>query len=111
MGKNISSGKPEVEEPPPPSGHYRKVRDSIEVKEIVVGDREARQRVNMVRNPEMAERDRKNREEIIATVEEEPRNLRHAPEGQHTKTACALCSHPTRYLRQLKNDRLCLDWP
>jgi|GEM_PF-2128253 len=30
------------------------------------------------------------------------------PEGQHTKAACALCSHPTygKYLRQLKNGQL-----
>ncbi len=108
VGEKMSSKKPEVEEALSRRGRYRKVRDNLEIKEIIVGNGEARNRYVLVRNPEEAERDRKKREELIARLQEELRNLRYLPKGQHTKAACALRSHPTygKYLRQLKNGQL-----
>ncbi len=111
MGEKMSSGKPEVEEALARPGRYRKVRDNLEIKEIIVGDGEARHRYVLVRNPEQAERDCKIRKDIIAHITEELRNLRYLPEGQHTRAICALRSHPVygRYLRMLKNGQLRLD--
>lgn len=45
-------------------GRYQKVRDNLELKEIVIGDGEARRRYVVVRNPFEAEHDRTERERI-----------------------------------------------
>jgi len=56
-GERLAAGKPAVEEALSRRGRYHKVRDNLEVKEIIVGDGAARQRYILVRNPEEAERD------------------------------------------------------
>ena len=111
VGEKMSAGKPEVEEALSRSGRYQGVRDNLEIKEIVVGDGEARKRYVWVRNPRQAERDREVREDLIAHIEGELQNLRYLPEGQHTRAICALHSHSVygRYLRQLKDGQLRLD--
>ena len=111
VGEKMSAGKPEVEEALSRSGRYQGVRDNLEIKEIVVGDGEARKRYVLVRNPRQAERDREVREDLIAHIEGELQNLRYLPEGQHTRAICALRSHSVygRYLRQLKDGQLRLD--
>ncbi len=57
VGEKMSSGKPSVEEALSRPGRYREVRDNLQIKEIVVGAGEARQRYVLVRNPQQAERD------------------------------------------------------
>lgn len=110
-GERMLSGKPAVEEALAHPGRYRTVRENLEVKEIVIGTGEARQRYVLVRNPFEAERDRIRREEILNKLQEELQNLRYLPGNQHTKAVCALRDHPTygRYLRQLKDGRLKID--
>ena len=77
----MSAGKPEVEQALSRSGRTQGIRENLEIKEIVVGDGEARKRYVLVRNPQQAERDRKVREDLIAHIEEELRGLRDLPEG------------------------------
>ena len=83
-------------------GRYRKVRENLEVKEVIVGEGERRRRFVIVYNPDEAERDRHNREAILKKAEE----AIHALKGQeHAKRVCEILSHKTmgRYLRQQKN--------
>ena len=76
MGERMSSGKPAMEEALSRAGRYQKVRENLEIKEIVVGSGKRCQHYILVRNPKQAERDRKIREDIIAHIKEELRSLR-----------------------------------
>lgn len=111
-GERMASGKPAVEEALSRQGRYQKVRDNLEVKEVVVGDGEARKRYILVRNPQQAQRDRAGREQTLKELEQKLESLKYLPEGQHTKAVCALRSHPTlgRYLKQDTKGRLSIDW-
>jgi len=99
----MRSGKAGVEQALSRPGRYQKVRPNLEVKEIVVGTGEARQRYILVRNPEQAERDRAQREQILARLREELAGLERLPKEEHTRAVCALIAHPT-YGRDLKLD-------
>jgi len=105
-GERMQSGKPAVAEALSRAGRYRKVRANLEVKEIVVGDGEARQRFILVRNPEEEARDRQKRADILRALEEELGGLARLEPGDHPKAVCRLMSHPVygRYLR-LRNGR------
>ncbi len=61
-GEKMTSGKPAVEAALAHPGRFKTIRDNLEVKEIVVGDGEARKRYVLVRNPEEARRDAARRE-------------------------------------------------
>jgi transposase len=89
-------------------GRYRKIRDNLEVKEVIVGNGERRRRFVIVHNPDEATRDRHTREAILKRIEEALATLK-GPE--HTKRVCELLSHKTmgRYLRQQKNGGLKID--
>jgi transposase len=89
-------------------GRYRKIRDNLEVKEVIVGEGERRRRFVIVHNPDEATRDRHTREAILKRTEEALAVLK-GPE--HTKRVCELLSHKTmgRYLRQQKNGALKID--
>lgn len=110
-GEKMRSGKPNVEEALSRSGRYQEVKPNLHVKEIVIGDGEARQRYILVRNPEQAERDRAVRERILQELREELDRLKDLSAGHHTKAVCALLSHPTygRYLTQTKTEKLRID--
>jgi len=103
VGERMRSGKAGVEQALSRPGRYQKVRPNLEVKEIVVGTGEARQRYILVRNPEQAERDRAQREQILARLREELAGLERLPKEEHTRAVCALIAHPT-YGRYLKLD-------
>lgn len=100
-GEKMQSGKPAVEEALSRAGRYQKVRHNVEVKEIIVGDGEARKRFIMVRNPQEEARDRAKREQILKQIEEELKGLARQDKGAHGKAVCRLISHPTygRYLK------------
>jgi hypothetical protein len=72
------------------------VRDNLEVKEIVVGNSEARERYILVRNPEEAAWDRARREMITKELEEQLPLIK-----THVKAVCELMAHPVygRYLK------------
>lgn len=110
-GERMRSGKAEVEDALSRRGRYQEVRNSLYIKEIVVGDGEARKRYVLVRNPEQAKRDRAQREKHLARLEEELAQLKHLDRGKHTKAVCALRSHPIygRYLRETKKGLLRID--
>ena len=82
---------------------YKTVKDSIEVKEIVVGDGEARIRYVLVRNPHEATRDKAKREEILKRIRIELAAIGDLGGKAHGKAACELVAHPV-YGRYLKTD-------
>lgn len=89
-------------------GRYHKVRDNLEVKEIVVGDGERRRRFVLVFNPEQAEKDKATREKTLQRIEEAIEALGDQKGKVHKKAVCALLSHRAmgRYIRQTKTGRL-----
>ena len=92
-------------------GTYKMLDNGLKIKEVVVGDGEARRRFVVVINPVEAERDRKKREDITREVERRLDELKQLDGEPHTKAACALRSHPVygRYIRQTKTGKLKLN--
>ncbi|WP_109208281.1 IS1634 family transposase [Moorella sp. Hama-1] len=107
-GERMQSGKPSVEEALSRPGRYQKVKDNVEVKEIIVGDGEARKRYILVRNPYEEARDREQRERMLKELEQELQGLARLDKKEHGKAVCRLVSHPT-YGRYLKLDKR--GWP
>ena len=97
-GEKLRSGKENTAQALKRAGRYQTVRDNLEVKEIVVGNGEARQRYILVRNPEEAARDKARREKIIKELEEQLPLIK-----THAKAVCELMAHPV-YRRYLKLD-------
>jgi transposase len=89
-------------------GRYHKVRDNLEVKEIVVGDGERRRRFVLVFNPEQAKKDKATREKTLQRIEEAIEALGDQKGKAHKKAVCTLLSHRTmgRYIRPTKTGRL-----
>jgi len=110
-GEKMRSGKPEVEAALASPGRYRKVSGNLEVKEITIGDGEARVRYVLVRNPERAKRDKCEREAIVGTLEEELSRLKETKGEAHSRAACALIAHKAygRYLKVGKSGNPILD--
>ncbi|WP_198518538.1 IS1634 family transposase, partial [Geobacillus sp. Manikaran-105] len=111
VGEKMRSGKAAVEEALSRRGRYQQVRENLHIKEIIVGDGEARQRYVLVYNPSEAERQRKERETLLESLKEELEGLRQLPNEAHHKATCRLRSHPSygKYLRQLKDGTLRID--
>jgi len=103
-GEKMTSGKPAVEAALAHPGRFKTIRDNLEVKEIVVGDGEARQRYVLVRNPEEARRDAARREAHLERLRAELERLKELDGEAHTKAHCRLHSHAT-YKRYLKTDK------
>jgi len=101
VGERLRSGSEAIDQALSRSGRFKTVRENLEVKEIVVGDGERRRRFILVRNPQEAERDRKDRESILAQVAEELTRIGDLKGAPHTKACCALIAHPVlgRYVR------------
>jgi hypothetical protein len=110
-GERLRSGKASTEEALSRPGRYQTVRDNVEVKEVVVGDGEGRQRYILVRNPERAARDKAKREDLLATIRDELDAIKALPDGQHNKAVCALVSHQVygRWLTQTKTGKPRID--
>lgn len=89
-------------------GRYQKVRENLEVKEIVVGDGERRRRFVLVHNPEQAKKDQATREKTLKRIEEMILALGDPEVASHKKAVCALLSHRSmgRYIRQTKTGKL-----
>jgi transposase len=110
-GERLRAGKPAVEAALSRQGRYKKVRDNLEVKEVLVGDGEARVRYILVRNPAQAERDRQEREALLRRLQEELDALGELPPNEHVPRVCALVAHEAygRYLRQTKSGKPVID--
>jgi transposase len=89
-------------------GRYQKVRENLEVKEIVVGDGERRRRFVLVYNPEQAKKDQATREKTLKRIAEMILALGDPEVASHKKAVCALLSHRSmgRYIRQTKTGKL-----
>ena len=89
-------------------GRYQKVRENLEVKEIVVGDGERRRRFVLVHNPEQAKKDQATREKTLKRIAETILALGDPEVASHKKAVCALLSHRSmgRYIRQTKTGKL-----
>ncbi|WP_035101069.1 IS1634 family transposase [Aneurinibacillus terranovensis] len=103
-GEKMTSGKPTVEVALAHPGRFKTIRGNLEVKEIIVGDGEARKRYVLVRNPEEAKRDAARREAHWKQLREELARLKELDGDAHTKAHCRLHSHVT-YKRYLKIDK------
>jgi transposase len=117
VGERLRTAEKAVQEALARPGRFQKVRENLEVKEVVVEEGSLKRRFVVVRNPQQAERDREVREAQLARLETEiARVNRRRPRGKagqqaHTKAVCALKSHRTmgRYVRELKSGQLRID--
>ena len=111
-GERMRAGKLEVEEALSRPRRYRTVVDNLEVKEVFVEQEESsrRRRYVVIRNPLQAARDRQDREQKLARLEEALAALPSDAEA-HTKVACSLMAHPTlgRYLKSGRRGQPILD--
>lgn len=110
VGEKLRGARKSAREALSARGRYQQVAGNLEVKEIIIGNGEARDRYVLVRNPAQAARDKENRDSVIKGLEEQLREQK-TPPGQHGKKTCELLSHPTcgRYLRLLKDGRVKID--
>jgi transposase len=92
-------------------GRYVKIRENLEIKEVIIGAGERRRRFILVYNPEEAKRDRASRERILTRIEKTLVALGEQQGKDHKRSVCALLSHRTmgRYLRQLKDGAIRID--
>jgi len=92
-------------------GRYLKIRENLEIKEVVIGVGERRRRFILVHNPEEAKKDKATREKILARIEKSLKELGDQKGKAHKKSVCALLAHRTlgRYLRQLKDGSIKID--
>ena len=92
-------------------GRYLKIRENLEVKEVIIGNGERRRRFILVHNPEEAKRDKATRGKILKKIEESLKDIGDQGGKAHKKNVCALLSHRTmgRYLRQLKDGSIKID--
>lgn len=92
------------------AGRYRAVAENLQVKEVVLGEGERRQRYVLCFNPQEAARQQAHREQVVREIEAELASLRYVSEDSHSKRVCALRAS-ARYGRYLKDtgSRLLLD--
>jgi len=92
-------------------GRYLKIRENLQIKEVVVGSGERRRRFILVHNPDEARRDKATREKILARIETSLAELGDQRGRIHKKNVCELLAHRTmgRYLRQLKDGSIKID--
>ena len=92
-------------------GRYQKVNDKVEVKEVVVGEGEARRRFILVRNPKQKERDEAKRKEVLDRLRAELQELGKLNVRQRDEHYGVLKAHATlgRYLTRDKAGRPCID--
>ncbi|MDQ0341197.1 transposase, partial [Caldalkalibacillus uzonensis] len=111
VGEKMRSGKAASKEAMSTRGRYHQVRENLHVKEIIVGDGEARKRYVLVYNPKEAERQREERKKLLEKLQAELDGLKQLSHEVHSKAACRLRSHPSygKYLRQLKDSTLRLN--
>lgn len=103
VGERMTAGKPIVEKALAHPGRFRTVRDNLDVKEVIIGDGEARVRYVLVRNPIEARRDAAKREKLLEKLKDELAKLKELDGTAHTKAHCRLNSHIT-YKKYLKMD-------
>ncbi len=92
-------------------GRFLKIRENLEIKEVVIGNGEKRRRFILVYNPEEAKKDQATREMILKKIDKYLAELGDQTGKAHKKSVCALLAHRTmgRFLRQLKSGAIKID--
>lgn len=92
-------------------GRFQKIKENLEIKEVIIGNGERRRRFILVYNPEEAKKDKATRERTLMKIEKSLAKLGDQTGKEHKKSVCALLSHRTmgRYLRQLKSGAIKID--
>ena len=110
-GEKLRSGKAETEAVLGRAGRYQWVKEGVEVKEIVMGEGEARQRYVVVRNQKRAERDRTIRAELLSRLKEELKQIKVLKGQPHSKACCALLANQAygRFIKTNKNGQPRID--
>jgi len=118
-GERMRDGSPDAQAALARPGRYQTVRDNLRVKDVRLGEGDSARRFVVCHNPAEAERDKAERDALIARLEAELARIelaRHKAKRAktrqaHTRAECALRDHPTlsRYLRQTKAGRLLID--
>jgi transposase len=72
-------------------GRYRRIAENLEIKEVTLGDGEARRRYVVCFNPQEAKRKKAHRDKVLAELRELlPRLKKEGKDGAHSKTVCRL---------------------
>jgi transposase len=118
-GERMRDGSPDAQAALSRQGRYQTVRDNLRVKEVRVGDGDASKRFIVCHNPAEADRDKTQRDETIARLQDELARIAAArnktktakASAAHHRAECALRDHVTlgRYVRQTKTGRLLID--
>ena len=92
-------------------GRFQKIRENLEIKEVVIGNGERRRRFILVYNPDEARKDKATRERTLKKIDEALGALGDQGCKEHKKNVCALLSHRTmgRFLRRLKGGEIRID--
>lgn len=115
IGERLRGGKKgEPVEALSVGGRYTAYEDGLEMKEVKIGKPEDAnyRRYVIVKNPEMARRDKAKRDDIVAAVEAELAKLKRIKDDdEHHKAECELRAHKTygRFVTQTPKGRLTLN--
>jgi hypothetical protein len=112
VGEKLRARSQEAEAVLSRPGRYRRVRDNVEIKEVTLARGSERRRFVLVRNPDQAERDRAKRQTLLERLEAELDRMNAGRRGPgHSRTVCALKSHPAygRFIEEFADGTLCLD--
>jgi hypothetical protein len=93
------------------AGRYRELNEKLGVKEVVVGDGEARRRYFVCRNQREAERAQRHRKRLLELLRAKLAELEPQREGDHLKKACRLLTSKrfARFLTKDEKGRIFLD--
>ena len=92
-------------------GRYHPVTDTLQAKEVWVGDGERRRRYVVCYHPKEADRQRQHRAQVLEELEGELARLRESHDATHSKQVCALRASRRygRYVRLTRTGRALLD--
>ena len=110
-GIRMRSGVADVEVALARPGRYQTVADNLRVKDVLVGDGNARRRYIICHNPQEAALTKTRRDEAIERLTGELAELKTLTGEPHHKQECRLVAHPSlgRYLTQTATGRLAID--
>ena len=111
IGQKLRRDSKDVEAALGRRGHYTKLADNLEVKEVVLDDGTMRDRFVVCRNPEAAARDAARRADHLAELEATIAGSDSLPEAKRASLASSLRSRPhlSRFLRLTPQGLLRID--
>lgn len=111
VGEKLRSGKVDTEKALSTPGRFKVLTENMEVKEVTIGDGEARKRYVLVRNPLQAAKDKETREHHLQSIQDELAAIGELNGKPHSKRVCALLAHRTlgRYLKTDEQGQPLLD--